>query len=172
MNKQEQLNKLESIKEEIKHLIKWLDKFEQSTQQEEKKEFKRWKPEVGDIYFWLCNEGDIRRKGWADHSIDLNRFKFGNCYQTTEEAGFAREKQLVEVKLQDFALKYNEGITEYDDFELKPFGLLLDKPTNTLSKTHWTGYDPGTVPFKDENFLSSMPEDLKQRLIKYKFGVK
>ena len=53
---------------------------------EEIKESTRWKPEIGQKYYFLDSDGSVNVDEWCDLSIDRNRFNLGNCFQTEEEA--------------------------------------------------------------------------------------
>lgn len=54
---------------------------------EEVKEPTRWKPEKDDTYYFISNDGRAMDDMWFYNSgVDHNRFNFGNCFQTKEEA--------------------------------------------------------------------------------------
>ena len=47
---------------------------------------KPWKPESGDCYNFVCDEGLVHWDTWADCYDDIILYKLGNCYKTREEA--------------------------------------------------------------------------------------
>lgn len=51
----------------------------------------RWKPEDGEAYHYICNDGDTYISNWNYFTINQNRFDIGNCFQTKEEAERAAE---------------------------------------------------------------------------------
>lgn len=58
---------------------------------EEIKESNRWKPEIDEEYYSLGRDGSVMNDEWVGLSIDCDRFKIGNCFQTEEEAERAVE---------------------------------------------------------------------------------
>lgn len=63
-----------------------------------------WKPEVGDIYWYLSTSGIVQEREWSPLSddlvqFDLGRHEIGNCYRTEKEAEKARDRKLAEIKL-------------------------------------------------------------------------
>lgn len=64
-------------------LTDWFEEIEEST---------RWKPEMGQKYYYLGNDGFVYYDTWANGSpVDNGRFEIGNCFQTEEEAERAVE---------------------------------------------------------------------------------
>ena len=56
---------------------------------------KPWKPKDGDVYWYVCADGDLAVEEWwesAKEICDMNTYKLGNCYRTKEEAEANREK--------------------------------------------------------------------------------
>lgn len=53
---------------------------------EEIKEPTRWKPELGQEYYYVNSDGFAVVADWSDWSLDNGRFEIGNCFQTKEEA--------------------------------------------------------------------------------------
>ena len=58
---------------------------------EEVKESTRWKPELGQKYYFAASDGIVNNNLWADDSIDNGRFEISNCFQTDEEAERVKE---------------------------------------------------------------------------------
>lgn len=63
-------------------LTDWFEEIDEST---------RWKPEMGQNYYFVDNDGFVVRNRWDDCSVDRGRFEIGNCFQTKEEAERAVE---------------------------------------------------------------------------------
>lgn len=64
-------------------LTDWFEEINEST---------RWKPEKDDTYYFISNDGRAMDDMWFYNSgVDHNRFNFGNCFQTKEEAERAVE---------------------------------------------------------------------------------
>lgn len=58
-------------------LTDWFEEIEEQT---------RWKPEMDQKYYCLGSDGSVVDDDWCGLSIDHNRFKIGNCFQTEQEA--------------------------------------------------------------------------------------
>lgn len=57
-----------------------------------KKKTKRWKPKVGEEYWFVDTTGIHRISRWYNDLYDKYRYKFGNVFQTEEQAIAAAEK--------------------------------------------------------------------------------
>lgn len=96
MNKEEIIDKIAKMENEIFNLKKELNK-----QQEEPK--RRWKPEIKEAYYCITGDGDIILAYWIDSACDRCRYKLRNVFKTYEEAKFALEKLKVLAELQEYA---------------------------------------------------------------------
>ena len=96
MNKEEMMDKIAKMENEIFNLKKELNK-----QQEEPK--RRWKPEIKEAYYCITGDGDILLAYWIDCSCDRCRYKLGNVFKTYKEAKFVLEKLKVLAELQEYA---------------------------------------------------------------------
>lgn len=56
----------------------------------------RWKPNFKYVYYFISTYGNICSDIWDDVTVDYNRYKSGNCFQTKEEAE-AKLKQIKEI---------------------------------------------------------------------------
>lgn len=54
----------------------------------------RWKPKKRDKYYYIRSKGNVNSAFWRKGSVDIHRYKFGNCFQTKEEA----EAKLTQIK--------------------------------------------------------------------------
>ena len=84
----------------IKELQERIDELEQSEQKSG-----RWKPEVGEIYFYISSHGTIERYTWKDSTFDNNRYEIGNCFPTEEATEFEIERLKVIAEMQEFAFE-------------------------------------------------------------------
>lgn len=69
---------------------------------------KVWKPEIGESYYTLSNEGLIIKVHYNGFFSDENRCLIGNYFKTQQEAEFALERQKVITELKRYALEHNE----------------------------------------------------------------
>ncbi len=53
---------------------------------------KPWKPKEGEPYYIVETNGSIGVEEWWAETIDMNYYKIGNCYRTSEEAEANHEK--------------------------------------------------------------------------------
>lgn len=56
----------------------------------------RWKPKKRDKYYYIRSKGNVNSAFWHKGSVDIHRYKFGNCFQAKEEAE-AKLKQIKEI---------------------------------------------------------------------------
>lgn len=79
----------------------------------EKNKIKVWKPSLGDLYYYINSNGDIKLSYYNTRSIDKRCI--GNYFKTDEEAEHMVEKLKVIKELQDFAIENrDEEIDWYD----------------------------------------------------------
>lgn len=79
----------------------------------EKNKIKVWEPSLGDLYYYINSNGDIKISYYNTKSIDKRCI--GNYFKTDEEAEHMVEKLKVIKELQDFAIENrDEEIDWYD----------------------------------------------------------
>lgn len=69
--------------EDVEQLLKdgWIEEVDE-----------RWRPERNNAYHYVNSYGKVEADVWFDFSgLDGNRWKFGNCFKTKEEAEEARD---------------------------------------------------------------------------------
>lgn len=69
-----------------------------------------WKPEKGDEYWTIYNNGNIDKSTWNDDCTDKERYKMGNCHRTEEDAKHAKKVQIAQIKIErssDFVPDWN-----------------------------------------------------------------
>lgn len=76
---------------------------------------KVWKPSLGDLYYYINSNGDIKFSYYNTRSIDKRCI--GNFFKTDEEAAHMAEKLKVIRELQDFALEHNDEEIDWVDNE-------------------------------------------------------
>jgi hypothetical protein len=54
----------------------------------------KWKPKKRDKYYYIRSKGNVNSAFWHKGSVDIHRYKFGNCFQAKEEA----EAKLEQIK--------------------------------------------------------------------------
>ena len=100
---EELLKELEEIKKKIMEIEKKVEK------KQEKEKNERWKPQKGDIYWFISDVGCICNSKWDNDYIDRERYLTSNYYRTKEECEFTKEKLKVIAELKEFEEpKYRE----------------------------------------------------------------
>lgn len=106
MNKQEILEQIDELKQKIEQI----EKEVKSNKDEEAKKGVRQKPEIGEEYYCLTDEGKVNKAIWNGLYRDYLRFDIGNCFKTEQEALSYRENLLTKQALKDLALELNNGV--------------------------------------------------------------
>ena len=124
MNKEEILNEIKKAEEHLANMKKMLAECE----------YKRWKPEPNEEYYYVSEDGKIvqaRNCGWEPVA---NRVKFYNCFKSEKQAEAEAEKILVRRQLEDIARRLNKGqeIDWNDNNQLK-YCIGFDFPFNIIS---------------------------------------
>lgn len=84
----------------------------------EKNKIKVWEPSLGDLYYYINSNGDIKFSYYNTRSIDKRRIcNIGNYFKTDEEADHMVEKLKVIKELRDFALEHNDEEIDWVDNE-------------------------------------------------------
>lgn len=52
----------------------------------------KWKPKICEQYWFIDRDGDVRYHLWTEWDSDNDKYDFGNCFRTQEEAEAAAEK--------------------------------------------------------------------------------
>ena len=97
---EELLKELDEIKQKMAKIGKKIVEIEKKIEEEGKNE--KWKPQKGNIYWFISNSGCVSESRWDNDCIDRGRYLIGNYYQTKEECEFAREKLKVIAELKKF----------------------------------------------------------------------
>lgn len=66
-------------------------------------ESRRWRPDLGQIYYLVSDTGSVAYTIWYNSNCDLLRFAIGNVFKTKEEVEFEIERLKVIAELKEFA---------------------------------------------------------------------
>jgi hypothetical protein len=107
-------------KELIANLEKRVKELEAIAQPEPLKPeaYQRPKPERGEEYYYIGNDGFIYSLVWNNDDVDEYQYRSGNINKTKEEAELRRDKQLLTQELKDFA-EGGEWIDRAKQYEIK-----------------------------------------------------
>lgn len=136
------------------------------------KESKKWKPERGEMYFYLDDYGDIEFNFFADDSIDKYKLNTGNFFKTEEDVKYRIEQIKVYNELKNFADENNDEIDWKNDHTLK-YHIGLDYEDNYLQVFNSIDYRYiGQTYFSSRELAQQAIEKVgADRIKKYLFGV-
>lgn len=138
----------------------------------EKNKIKVWEPSLGDLYYYINSNGDIKFSYYNTRSIDKRCI--GNFFKTDEEAEHMVEKLKVIRELQDFALEHNDEEIDWVDNEQDKWAICYDIEDKEIA--YESGKKIKSVPFNVyfateqdcERAIKTIGED---RIKKYYFDI-
>ena len=126
-----------------------------------------------ETYYFISDEGAICCR-CALGAVNEIRYRLGNYFQTKEEAGFARKKQLIYQKLKDYALEHNtEEIDLNNNIQHKWF-MRYDNVCKKMRYYCMTSLlHMHQIYFTSEKIARAAVEEIgEDNIKKYLFGVK
>lgn len=138
----------------------------------EKNKIKVWEPSLGDLYYYINSNGDIKFSYYNTRSIDKRCI--GNFFKTDEEAEHMVEKLKVIKELQDFAFENRDEEIDWYDKEQDKWAICYDIEDKEIA--YESGKKIKSVPFNVyfateqdcERAIKTIGED---RIKKYYFDV-
>lgn len=107
----------------------------------EKNKIKVWEPSLGDLYYYINSNGDIKFSYYNTRSIDKRCIgNIGNYFKTDDEAEHMVEKLKVIKELQDFAIENrDEEISweEDDEYNRYKYSIYFDYRLESI-RINWT----------------------------------
>lgn len=138
-------------------------------EEQEKKEIKkRWRPNLGEIYFRI-NWDDIVSLTWENDTYDNKYYNVRDIYKTREEAEFELERRKIMAELQNYADEHNGEIAHPS----YAFWLVLDEDDMSITVENDSFLPPvGTVLFSNGDIAYDAIETIgEDRILKYMFRV-
>lgn len=133
---------------------------------------KVWKPEIGESYYSLSNEGSYIKARYTGCHSDENRYLIGNCFKTKKEAEFALERQKVITELKRYALEHNEKEIDWNDEVQDKFGLYFYHQSKKILINVYTSCQTTFIYFTSKEIAASAIKAVgEDRLKKYYFEV-
>ena len=160
MNKQEILEEINKTEEHLADMKKMLEECE----------YKRWKPEKGERYWWV---GSSSLNIMTSDCISPFHYLTYNCFKTKEEAEQEAEKILVRRQLEDIARRLNKDEKiDWNNQECVKHCLTYDNKYKCICQAaNKFIVRQGTVYCLDENFKDIATQEIgKERLTKYLRG--
>ncbi len=162
MNKQEILDEINKTKEHLANMEKMLEGCE----------YERWKPEKGEMFYFLNSHNTAISETWSADCSDARHYNIYNFFQTREQAEAEAEKILVRRQLEDIAKRLNKG-KKIDWDDENQFKRYISYHNFWGIKTYSVceSKTQGTVYCLDENFLLVAIQEIgEERLKKYLRG--
>lgn len=161
---------MEEFKVELENLT---DKEKKTFLHLVKKSKKSRRKHMNEIYYSIAEDGNIVGSVENDTLYDENCWKFGNYYNTKEEAEFVKQKQLVYQELKKYALEQNTGEIDWENYLQIKYFIYCNTKSNDLgimdvSKRKITGQVYFTSEKIAENAIKYIGED---RIKKYLFEI-
>lgn len=113
----------------------------------------RFIPNRGDEYWFIHNDGKVTDDVWDGdvYTIDRNRFKMGNIYETQEETELERDRRLALVECLDEIARLNDGwLPDWTDGTECKHSLMFshDYKTIDIDRLRWSQRLKSTHYFK------------------------
>ena len=141
--------------------------------EETKSKVKVWKPSLGDLYYYINSNGDIKFSYYNTRSIDKRCI--GNFFKTDEEADHMVEKLKVLKELQDFAIENRDEEISWDEDSCYKFYIYYDYKWKMIRIT-WATVSHGSpfnIYFASEKAIHDAIDSIgEERIKKYYFDVK
>ena len=162
MNRQEIIDEINKAKEHLINMEKMLEEYE----------YKRWKPEPNEEYYFVSADGKIiqaRNCGWGPAA---NRIDFYNCFKSEKLAEQEAEKILVRRQLEDIARRLNKGRKiDWSDENQYKWYIIYNTTFGFETYSVSENTTQGVVYCLDKNFLNTAIKEIGEgRLIKYLRG--
>lgn len=138
-------------------------------EEQEKKEIKkRWRPNLGEIYFRI-NWDDIVSLTWENDTYDNKYYNVRDIYKTKEEAEFEVERRKIMTELQNYADEHNGEIDHPSD----ALWIAFDEDDMSITVETESYLPPvGAVLFSDGGTAYDAIETIgEDRILKYMFRV-
>lgn len=157
MNKEEILNEIEKTKEYLANMENMLEECECA----------RWTPIDSEMYYFVDSYGKIVADMFCSaDSIDSQRYKNYNCFQTREQAETEAEKILVRRMLEDIARRLNKG-QEIDWYNKNQSKHCIEFYCNEImSDSYFTYKTQGTVYCLDKSFKDVAIQQIGEERLK------
>lgn len=164
MNKEEILNEIEKTKEHLANMEKMLEECECA----------RWTPIDSEMYFFVDSYGKIVADMFCSaDSIDSQRYKNYNCFQTREQAETEAEKILVRRMLEDIARRLNKGKKiDWDNHKPYKYSICFNSDKNEIDYLYCSSQKEQGVVYclSNEFYKVAIQEVGEERLKKYLRG--
>lgn len=161
---------MEEFKVELENLT---DKEKKTFLHLVKKSKKSRRKHMNEIYYSIAEDGNIVGSVENDTLYDENCWKFGNYYNTKEEAEFVKQKQLVYQELKKYALEHNTEDIDWENYLQIKYFIYCNTKSNDLCIMDVSEMKiAGQVYFTSEKIAENAIKAIgKDRIKKYLFEI-
>lgn len=159
---------MEEFKVELENLT---DKEKKTFLHLVKKSKKSRRKHMNEIYYSIAEDGNIVGSVENDTFYDESCWKFGNYYNTKEEAEFVKQKQLVYQELKKYALEHNTEEIDWENYLQIKYFIYCNTKSNDLCIMDVSEMKiAGQVYFTSEKIAENAIKDIgEDRIKKYLF---
>lgn len=139
----------------------------------EKMKSGRWKPEVGETFCYIDEEGDIYNQEYTGTIREVFLVSKGAAYENVEVALSAKEKKMLTVEFEDFIIKLNDGVqVDWQDDDRHKYVIEYEYDGKSFEDDYY--FTLQTSPFfcLDKNFLEKSLEKFGEKKLKIIYGIK
>lgn len=162
MDKEKILDEISKTKEHLVNMKKMLEKCDEM-----------WKPEKGEIFYYLNSYNIAFPEIWDANCSDVKRYNIYNCFKTVEEANLEAEKILIRRQLEDIARRLNKGKKiDWHNEEQPKYSIRFNYyPGKIVLDRCFRQQALGVIYCLDKNFLDVAIREIgEKRLKKYLRG--
>ncbi|MHB0809282.1 MAG: hypothetical protein ACYCDV_07945 [Facklamia hominis] len=155
------MTELEELKQQVSYILKRINELE--TQGDETDN--RWKPKVGEEYWWIDVNGELYKDKWGNDEFDNNIFNHTDIFPTEEQAIFDRERKRIRREL----MKYGKNfVPSHDNWAFNyNYRYRIIGYWNSKYSCH-----PFAIYFESEEMAKKAIKEVgEDRIKKYLFGV-
>ena len=140
------------------------------------KNSKVWKPEIGDLYYYIDAVNDTTRitRTSYDSAYGLFNYSIGNCFKTREGAEYALERLKVITEMKRYIAEHDDVKLDWENYDQNKWYILYYYDTGNIG-TDYYGYtqivDNSLYASSSEVLEDMIKEIGEDRIKKYYFGV-
>lgn len=168
---EETKNKCAEIEKKIEELSKELEESKCKLDKEKSNNYTRWKASYGEIYYYICGDGEIFCNTERNNEFSTKNYDLGNYFQTEEEAKNVVEKIKIYTQLKDLALRLNKGREIcWNDFKQVKYCISRDVEYDELIDIPTRAYqEMGQIYCLDSNFFDIAKREIGEENLRKLF---
>lgn len=135
------------------------------------KESKVWKPNYGEYAYLVLASGGVQV--YCSNSKNEKFYDMGVVYKTKEEAEFARDKKLFEVKMKRYLSEHEDEPVDWGNLRQTKYFVQFNHHKKSIETNFWDVHEvQGAIHTTSRKALEQFIKDNEADIKKYMFGVK